>query len=159
MFVAGRCRIRIRSFVVLLLSMSVIFGSCAISAGAASFSRLNLSDVHLKGHELRITGTTDLPDGSVLEVDPGLGGLVFSGTKGGKVGVKIYAHKFSLRIKLPKGKSWRGVPAFVEVIFDPTLQRNSVKSKVGPHGERLWGPKCEKRNGIRYLKTGTRTCL
>lgn len=144
---------------VFLLSVSVLFVSCGMAIGATSFSRLVISDVHLNGHELRITGTTDLPNGSVLEVDPGLGGVVFSGANGGKIGVKVYARKYSLMVDLPKVRSWHGVPAFIKVIFDPTLQKNAVKLKVGPHGERLRGPKCEKRNGIRYLKTGTKTCL
>lgn len=126
---------------VVLLVLTVFLvnaGSPRSSMADPFFSDLRITEVSVKGHKLHIKGETDLPEGSVLNMQLRLPGWDNPGK-----GIKVHAnnHRFFIQVDLPKKKQWQGKLLQLKVNFRPGDQPDHVKVKVGIRGEKLKGAK------------------
>ncbi|MBN1332363.1 MAG: hypothetical protein JW971_01250, partial [Synergistales bacterium] len=110
---------------------------------------LRITEVSVKGHKLHIRGETDLPEGSVLNMQLRLPGWDNPGK-----GIKVHAnsHRFFIQVDLPKKKEWQGKLFQLKVNFRPGDQPDHVKVKVGTKGEKLQGPKVKVRKEGKELE-------
>ncbi|SRR6056297_32148 len=126
-------------------------GLCEISSaeGADLFSDLSLSEIAIKGHKLHIKGSSDLPPGSVINFKWHFPGF---NNKGNKVKIHVNNNRFFVKVDLPfKGKK-HGETGLFSLIFNPLIQSEKVKARVGIKGEKLAGAKVRKNNGVNVLE-------
>lgn len=126
----------------------------------ASFTKLAIDSVGQVGLAATVSGTTDLPDGSVLSVsiaryndDP----------KSTYIGNEAAAHveggKWRATVPFPKVASFAKGPYEASVMFTPKAQGQAVLTLVGADGEKLKGPLVENKYGFSTMQTSKRTKL
>ena len=126
-------------------------GLCGLSSaeGADLFSDLSLSEISIKGHKLHIKGTSDLPPGSVLNFKWHFPSF---NDKGNKVKIHVNNNRFFIKVDLPFKRKKHGVTGLFSLIFNPLIQTEKVKARVGYKGEKLTGAKVRKNSGVNFLE-------
>ncbi len=141
-----------RKFIISTILICIFtVGLCGIPSaeGADLFSDLSLSEISIKGHKLHIKGTSDLPTGSVLNFKWHFPGF---NDKGNKVKIHVNNNRFFIKADLPFKKKRHGVTGLFSLIFNPLIQTEKVKARVGYKGEKLTGAKVRKNSGVNFLE-------
>jgi len=126
---------------------------------AAVFSRLEITTVTAGDGLVRITGTTDLPDGALLVVDFDLAGSEAESETAVSEQTTVTAGAFSAVIEPPDTPEFDTGPYTVTVLFSPRIQPEHVLDLVGADGEQLAGPLAQETFGFRVLETTRKTAL
>ncbi|MBA7490112.1 hypothetical protein ES702_00646 [subsurface metagenome] len=118
------------------------------------FSKLEITDVVYEDDKIRVSGITDLPDGSQLSVDFDVAGRAGTATYiGVSVKVKVESSKFTATLTPPNRPEFARGPYVVEVMFTPRAQSDVVLKLVGKDGEHLEGDKVRESYGIKIMET------
>ena len=117
------------------------------------FSKLEIIDVVYEDDKVRVSGITDLPDGSQLSVDFDVAGRAGTATYiGVSAKVKVDSNKFTAALTPPNRPEFAKGPYVVEVMFTPRAQSDVVLKLVGKDGERLEGDKVPE-SGFKIMET------
>lgn len=146
---------KIAPFLSALTVILLLASSCAVAGMESLFSRLEVTEISVKGHKLHIKGDTDLPPGSVLQLHFDFPGLEKKPGKAGAVKVHVTPGHFFVKIDLPKGNKGADWPGFLNfsLRFRPDEQTGTVKAQVGAKGEKLEGGKVKIEKGQKILVT------
>ena len=118
------------------------------------FSKLEITDVVYKDDKVRVSGITDLPDGSQLSVNFDVAGRAATATYiGVSVEVKVESSKFAATLTPPNRPEFARGPYVVEVTFTPRAQSDVVLKLGGKNGERLEGDKARESYGFKIMET------
>lgn len=119
------------------------------------FSELEMTDVLYEDGKVKITGRTDLPDGSRLRVEFDVAGRPGKATDiGVRTEVEVEDSAFAAILTLPNHPGFAKAPYVVQVVFYPRFDQSDVILKlVGKDGEHLEGDKVQEGIGFRYMKT------
>ena len=119
-----------------------------------NFSKLEIIDVVYEDDKVRVSGITDLPDGSQLSVAFDVAGRGATSTYiGVSVEVKTDSGKFSATLTPPNRPEFTRGPYLIEAIFTPRAQSDVVLNLVGKDGERLQGDKVRESYGFKIMET------
>jgi hypothetical protein len=105
-----------------------------------SYSKLELVEIIYDGTQVVISGSTDLPNGSVLSVR-----FDVWGRPGSALDISVSAKasvskgKFKVKLSPPQRKEFKRGPYEVSVLFTPRAQSDAIKKIVGKKGEKLTG--------------------
>jgi hypothetical protein len=125
------------------------------------FAKLEITNVAYQGGEVKVTGVTDLPDGSQISVTldiiyehPETDTYIGVNTK-----VNSENGKFVAVLMPPNRPEFKKGPYVVEALFTPKGQPDAVLKLVGKNGENLAGDKVEKAYGFKIMETSYQTDL
>jgi len=117
------------------------------------FSEIEITDVVYEDNKVRVTGTTDLPNGSQLIVDFDVAGrLPESLYIGIDVKVEVKDGKFTAVLTPPQREEFKDGPYEVTVSFTPRAQSDDVLSLVGKNGENLSGDLIEEFGSFKTME-------
>lgn len=118
------------------------------------FSKLEITEVVYEDDKVRVTGTTDLPDGSQLNVNFDVAGRAATATYiGVSVKAKVESSKFTATLTPPNRPEFARGPYVVEVMFTPRAQSDVVLKLVGKDGEHLEGDEVRESYDFEILET------
>lgn len=126
---------------------------------SSEFSLLEIGDINYDGESVTITGITDLPDGSILDVTFDI--AEYSSPDDPYVGVstqvEVHNGQFLAMLQIPKIAEYQVGPYEIEVRFRPRsgigpIQPENVTDQVGLDGENLVGENVQELQiGIKVL--------
>jgi hypothetical protein len=128
------------------------------SKAARQYTRLDVTDVTIEGMIAKVSGITDLPEGSELSVSFDVEGRSPKDTYiGVDAKVAVQSGKFNAELKIPKRPEFAKGRYVVEVLFTPKAQTESILSLVGHEGERLSGKRTkDSQFGFKMMETARR---
>lgn len=124
------------------------------------FSRIEITSVADVNGSVTVSGTTDLPDGSVLSVDFTIAGppdTEFDMAVGEEATVD--GGRYSVVITPPDTPAFARGPFVVTVLFSPRAQTEDVLLKVGKNGENLAGESVLETFGFRVIQVSKQAAL
>ncbi len=125
-----------------------------------NFSKLQITKVSATNGKIIITGITDLPTNSIVNVEldpanrPATAAYIGTDTD-----VQVKNGNFKATLIIPKRPEFVGTPYLISVDFSPYNQPSSIISLVGENGEHLNGPEKVDNDGFRTLDTSTTVSL
>ncbi|MCP4049962.1 MAG: hypothetical protein GY730_04570, partial [bacterium] len=125
-----------------------------------TFSILKITDIAYEAGKVKITGTTDLPDNSQLNIDFNVAGRLGTDTYIGvskKVNVK--GGKYAVMISPPNRPEFVKGSYVVSVMFTPRAQPDYILKLIGKDGEYLKGDKIRKSYGFNIMETSKKANL
>jgi len=119
----------------------------------AMFSHIDIQTVRTDGDGVRVDGSTDLPDGSLLTVDFDVAGPQgVESEEAVSTTVTVRKGTFSARLVPPGTREFAQGPYRVDVLFSPRMQNAGVLGKVGADGSRLGGEHARDTFGFKVLE-------
>jgi hypothetical protein len=117
------------------------------------FSRLDIATVVAESGRVTVTGSTDLPDGSLLSVDFDVSGPP-DNESDMAVGEEatVEGGRYTVTITPPRTPAFARGPYVVTVLFSPRVQTGEVLRRVGKDGENLAGPGAAETFGFKVLQ-------
>ena len=140
---------------IVAIAAVVLFSGCVEEkAPAKEFSILEITDIAYGDGNVKVTGITDLPEGSQLSVDFDVAGRSATATYiGVNIKVKVENSKFTAILTPPNRPEFAKGPYVVAVMFTPRAQSNVVLKLVGNDGEHLKGDKVRESYGFKIMET------
>ena len=120
----------------------------------ATMSKLQIIDTIYENGKVKITGRTDLPDGSNITVDFNVAGRSGSDTYIGVSTKAVVSNEgFHAELSPPNRSEYKNGPYVVEAMFTPRGQIDNVLGIVGKNGENLTGEQVrETLGGFKILE-------
>ena len=117
------------------------------------FSELAITDVIYEDSKVRVTGITDLPDNSQLNVDFTVAGRLGTDSYiGVDTEVKVKNSKFMAILTPPNRPEFAKGSYLVRVMFTPRAQSDAILKLVGKDGEHLKGDKIHQAVNFKIMK-------
>ncbi len=140
---------------IVAIAAVVMFSGCVEEkAPAKEFSILEITDIAYEGGNVKVTGITDLPEGSQLSVDFNVAGRSATATYiGVNTKVKVENSKFTAILTPSNRPEFAKGPYVVDVLFTPRAQSDAVLKLVGKDGEYLKGDKVRESYGFKVMET------
>lgn len=119
-----------------------------------AIGKLQIIDTIYENSKVKITGKTDLPDGSSITVDFDVAGRSGSDTYiGVDTKVTVKNGEFYAEITPPNRSEYEKGPYMVEAMFTPRAQTDDILKIVGKNGENLTGENASESFGFKILVT------
>ncbi len=123
------------------------------------YSELAISDVsYIKGN-VQVRGTTDLPNGTLLNTNFDIEQKSTAPYLGSSGGARVQYGKFSSTIVLKPYLQYTHGPYVVTVLCTPLVQSSSIVTLLGKDGQELIGPLVQNTAGQKVLQTSKRVNL
>jgi hypothetical protein len=104
-----------------------------------TYSKITVASANVQGNQVVINGTTDLPDGSTLNVNFDIVQAPTDTDIGVSKDVTASAGSFSATLDIPSRPEFAKGPYDVAVMFTPKKQSDNVLAKTGKNGKNLSG--------------------
>lgn len=122
----------------------------------ATYGTLAIDDVTVSGREIRVSGYTDLPDGSEIVVR--ISKESVPSFRAEAIAI-VATGRYSATFTYPDRPDLAGAAFSVSATFSPPRQPEAVKTAVGSAGERLSGPLVQEGIVGRYLSASRQDSL
>ncbi|MHC1583295.1 MAG: hypothetical protein ACXQTM_01465 [Methanosarcinales archaeon] len=146
--------------IIFLISILILACGCVENTNveqkqSKKFSKLEITDIVYEDGKVKVTGTTDLPNGSQLNVNFDVAGRPATATYiGVDTKVKVENGKFTAMLTPPNRSEFTKGQYIVKVMFTPRGQSDVVLKLVGMNGEHLEGDKVRKDfNAFKIMET------
>ena len=124
------------------------------------FSKIEIRSVSYSNGQVRVEGSTDLPDGALVNVDFDIAGSPDSEADDAvSVNTEVYGGAFAASIEPPRTPAFARGPYVVDVLFSPRAQRADVLRSVGANGEYLRGEHVRETFGFKVIEVSKQVDL